>query len=238
MALEIVLRMPLANSKQPAGSADEFLNALSRALTPSTEAVTIADAGGIILFANDEVERVYRRAKASVVGKHPLTFCPKDFSHQFSKQIFKSIQSQGGWDGVVMNLDATGRKFPILLRTVRIEFASVSFVISWAKPFPDKAPFKLSGKQAQCFELLGQGLTPKEVASQLGISLSSVNTHLKRVKEAISKAQSAADSRSRSGSSGSSSDLIDLCHLAVCCHEAGWDPMMRINAPLNNKIAK
>ncbi len=230
--IEIILRVPVNNSNQASVGSDGFLNALSRALAPSTEAVTVADANGFILFANEEVERVYRRTKKSVLGKHPLTFCPKEFSRKFSKQIFEAIQNQGGWDGVVMNVDATGRKFPILLRAVRIEFACVSYVISWAKPFPEKAPFKLSGKQAQCFRLLGQGLTPKEVAAQLDISLSSVNTHLKRVKEAISKAQSAADARSRSGYNKSSSNQIDLGHLAVRCHEAGWDPMMRINAPV------
>ena len=232
VAIEIVLRVPVNNSNQGCASSDGFLNALARALAPSTEAVTIADADGYILFANGEVKRVYRRSEESVLGKHPLTFCPKDFSRKFSKQIFEAIQNQGGWDGVVMNVDTAGRKFPILLRAVRVEFANVSYVISWAKPFPEKAPFKLSGKQAQCFRLLGQGLTPKEVAGQLGISISSVNTHLKRVKEAITKAQSAADARSRAGYNHSNTNQIDLGHLAVRCHEVGWDPMMRINQSL------
>jgi PAS domain S-box-containing protein len=225
----LVWRMGLPDARKSSLRAD-FLKALSKSLAPSTEAVTIADENGNILFANDEVERVYRRPKETVVNRHPLTFCPQDFSRKFSRQIFDTIQKRGGWDGVVVNVDATGRRFPILLRTVQVEFAGMRYIVSWAKPFPEKAPFKLSGKQAQCFKLLGEGLAPKEVAGRLGITTSSVNTHLKRVKEAIAKAQSVADTRSRSDLVNSSSALIDLGHLAVRCHEAGWEPMMRINA--------
>jgi DNA-binding CsgD family transcriptional regulator len=100
-------------------------------------------------------------------------------------------------------------------------------VISWAKPFPEKAPFALSGKQAQCFKLLGQGLTPKEVGAQLGISTSSVNTHLKRVKEAIDKARMATEAKNQKGVQ------FDLAHLAVRCLEAGWNPMIRLKTQIS-----
>lgn len=232
IGIQLFLRVTTANAEPPFAGANDFLAALSRALAPSTEAVTIADANGIILFANDEVTRVYRREKVSVIGQHPLTFCPKEFSRKFSQQIFNDIRTRGGWDGVVMNVDAAGRRFPIMLRTVRVDFDRGSYVISWAKPFPEKAPFKLSSKQGQCFKLLGQGLTPKEISGRLNISLSSVNTHLNRVKEAIAKAQSAAEAKSRSGVMDASTAMIDLGHLAVRCHEAGWNPMLRINAAL------
>jgi PAS domain S-box-containing protein len=208
-------------------SSTAFVKALGRALAPSSEAVTIADADGYILFANDEVERVYRRTKKSVLGKHPLTFCPKDFNPQFSKQIFENIQQKGRWNGVIMNVDAKGTRFPILLRTVLVDFVGLNYVVSWAKPFPASAPFELSGQQAQCFQLLGQGMTTKEVAGKLNISLSSVNTYLSRVKEAIEKAQSATDAKNRE------EIPIGLGHLAVCCHQAGWNPMMRIDTSIN-----
>jgi PAS domain S-box-containing protein len=218
---ELILRVPASNNNSAA-----FVAALARALAPSTEAVTIADGDGYILFANDEVERVYRRSKESVLGQHPLTFCPKDFSRTFSKKIFEGIQQEGGWDGVVMNVDAKGNRFPILLRTVRIEFGGLQFIVSWAKPFPAAAPFKLSSKQAQCFNLLGQGLLVKEISGRLNISLSSVNTHLKRVKEAIEKAQAQTEATSKGPAQ------IDLAHLAVRCLEAGWNPTMKKNASL------
>ena len=223
---ELIFRV--RSAKPNSVVADTFVKALARALAPSTEAVTIADADGFILFANDEVERVYRRTKESVLGKHPLTFCPKDFGLKFSQQIFEAIKRDGGWDGVVMNVDSKDTRFPILLRTVRVDFAGLSYVVSWAKPFPAAAPFKLSDKQAQSFKLLGEGLTPKEVAAQLNISPSSVNTHLERVKSAIRKGQFTADAKSRKNTQ------VDLAHLAVRCHEAGWEPMMEINRSLNH----
>jgi len=222
--IELIFRVPYALASSV--TANSFVEVLARALAPSTEAVTIADRDGYILFANDEVERVYRRTKESVLGQHPLTFCPKDFSRKFSKQIFETISQQGSWDGVVMNIDSKGNRFPILLRTVRLDFADLQYVVSWAKPFPAAAPFKLSTKQAQCFDLLGKGLTPKEIAARLNISLGSVNTHLRRVKEAIDKAQSDVDAKSRKGLQ------IDLRHLAVRCLEAGWSPVMRINTTI------
>jgi DNA-binding CsgD family transcriptional regulator len=206
-----------ADKNQP----NRFVEALAKALAPSCEAVTVADKDGIILTANDEVERVYRRSKDSVIGRHPLTFCPKDFSLKFSKQIFDTIRASGAWDGVVVNVDSARRRFPILLRTVRVDFGSGSYIISWAKPFPEKAPFSLSRKQAQCFKLLGQGKTPKEIAGELNISVSSVSTHLNRIKIAIAKAQGGV--------------VADIGHLAIRCHEAGWNPMMQINAPFARK---
>lgn len=213
---------------------NDFVEALTRALAPSSEAVTVADNNGIILTANNEIERVYRRAKESVIGKHPLTFCPKDFSRKISKQIFDTITTGGAWDGVVMNVDSRGRKFPILLRTVRVDFGGGTYIVSWAKPFPEKAPFNLSGKQAQCFKLLGQGKSPKEIAFALNISVSSVNTHLNRIKVAIAKAQAGIDFGSRRDQfAGNPGGVIsDIGHLAIRCHEAGWEPIMRINAPL------
>ena len=212
--------------KSHSAEPDPFFKVLVRALAPSTEAVTIADSNGIIMFANDEVERVYRRTKKSVLKKHPLTFCPYDFSQDLSKKIFETINKKGNWDGIVMNIDAYGKRFPILLRTVRVSFASTKYIISWAKPFPHRAPFTLSSKQAQCFKLLGMGLTLKEVAAQLNISESTVKTHVNRIKNAITEAQSQADARSRLN------NLIDISHLAVRCLEAGWDPMMKINTSI------
>lgn len=232
MHLQLTALQPCSNFPVMAERQPDFLAALARALAPSTEAVTIGDINGIILFANDEVARVYRRPRETVMGQHSLTFCPPDFSRRFSRSIFDTIRRQGNWDGVVMNVDADGRRFPILLRTVRVDVGSTSYIISWAKPFPEKAPFKLSSKQAQCFKLLGEGLTVKEVAARLNITVSSVNTHLKRVKEGIAKAQSDADAKSRENSALANGAMVDLAHLAVRCREAGWNPMMKINAPL------
>jgi hypothetical protein len=126
---------------------------------------------------------------------------------------------------VVINVDAQQRRFPIWLRAVRVDYGGQQFVISWAKPFPEAAPFKLPEQQAQCFKLLGEGKTPKEIAAHLHVSLSTVNTHLNRVKDAIAKAQSTENNKTTAA-------LIDIAHLAVRCREAGWSPTLRINAPV------
>ena len=213
--------------RKPLNREQEFFQALATALAPSTEAVTIADRDGYILWANEQVVRVYRRKIETILGKHPLTFCPLDFSQKFSQEIFEAIHQQGGWDGVVINVDAKGRRFPILLRTVLVAFARKGYVISWAKPFPEATPFMLSKKQAACFHLLGQGFKVKEIAGELKISLGTVKAHLERVKKAIAKAQMEADAKSRG------TIQIDLEHLAVRCLEAGWSPFLEINEKIN-----
>ena len=205
---------------------NSFTDALIGALEPAAEAVTIAGADGVIIDGNPAIERVYRRPLADVIGEHPLIFCPdtprwKDLS----KRIWAAIDRFGRWDGVVMNKDLdNGSEFPILLRTRKVEHEGIAYVISWARPFPQGAPFDLSEQEAACFRLLGQGMTIKEVAGALrkqdgskGVSVSTVTTMLRD--RIWIKAKQTPESYTTPG----------IEHLAVRCAEAGWDPTMKLN---------
>jgi PAS domain-containing protein len=199
-----------------------FTRAVMEMLAPAGEAVTIATTDGYIIAANPAVERVYRRPVKEVIGKHPLIFCldtPK--WKKLSETIWTSINETGGWDGVVLNTDQD-REFPILLRTRRVLHEGTAYVVSWARPFPRETPFNLSPQEAACFRFLGQGCTIGEVAAQVpradrtgNLSESTVMTNLRRVwkKSGIQTTYSTAA----------------MEHLAIRCHEAGWDPEMKMD---------
>jgi PAS domain S-box-containing protein len=193
---------------------------LAQVLAPAGEAITVADFEGYIIEANDAVESVYRWPKAKIIGQHALKFCPQtDYWARLSQEIWRSINEDGAWDGVVINHDMSGRQFPILLRTRKVTWAGVPYVVSFARPFPFGTPFGLSPKQARCFALLGQGLTPKEIATTTGMPLSTVTTHLNRI-------WPKTPFQDRPFSSAK------LKCLALRCHEAGWDPTMKVNSRL------
>ena len=198
---------------------NKIIELLAQVLAPAGEAVTVADAHGIIIAANDAVERVYRWPREQILGQHPRKFCPvTDYWPALSGEIFRSIEN-GGWDGVVINHDAAGRRFPILLRTRKFIYGGVTYSIGYARPFPSSAPFGLSRQEARCFTLLGQGDSPKEIAANMKTARATVDEYFRRVWKK-------ADQRKKPFS------LAALKRLAVQCLEAGWDSTMQLNRKL------
>ncbi len=210
----------LTRSKSRLAKPNKIIELLAQVLAPAGEAVTVADAQGKIIAANDAVERVYRWPRESIIGAHPLKFCPDtDYWPALSREIFRGIDKNGEWDGVVINHDAAGRRFPILLRTRKFVYGGVTFSIGYARPFPSSAPFGLSTQESRCFTLLGQGSSPKEIAASMDTARSTIDEYFKRVWKKT-------DQRNRPFS------LAALKRLAVQCLEAGWDSTMRINSRL------
>lgn len=206
-------------SKPPTAKRNEFTKILALALAPAGEAVTVADCDGFIIEANEAVERVYRWPRKEILGKHPLKFCPD--THEWlklSEEIWRVIKRDGSWDGVVLNKDAQGVEFPILLRTRKIVWAGVPYTVSWARPFPVGAPFGLSAQQVQCFLLLAQGFNARQIAKQMQLSEGTVKEQCRRIwgKTGMPDKYSAAKFK----------------RLAVRCLEGGWDPAMKLNARL------
>jgi len=211
---------PTTTTRPPRAKRNKLTELLAQVLAPASEAITVADFEGYIIEANDAVERVYRWPRAEILGQHALKFCPQaDYWPKLSQEIWRSINEEGAWDGVVINHDMRGRQFPILLRTRKVTWAGVPYVVSFARPFPLGTPFGLSKQQARCFALLGQGYTPKEIAVTAEMSLSSVTTHLNRI---WTKTPLQAQPFS----------AAELKCLALRCQEAGWDSTMKINSQL------
>ena len=213
--------MPTTTATKPRRAKRNHLTELlAQVLAPAGEAITVADIEGYIIEANDAVETVYRWPRAEILGQHALKFCPEtDYWPKLSQEIWRSINEEGAWDGVVINHDVRGRQFPILLRTRKVTWDGVPYVISFARPFPFGTPFGLSPQQARIFALLGQGNTPKEIAAATGMTLSSVSTHLNRIwrKTPLQRRPFSA---------------AELKCLALRCQEAGWDSTMKINSKL------
>lgn len=197
-----------------------FAQTIINAVEPSADAVTISGLDGQIICGNSSVERVYRRPLDQIIGQHPLIFCPNTPEwEQLSKEIWRAIKEEGQWDGVVINIDLFDQsEFPILLRIRRIQNEGQFYVISWARPFPRNAPFSLSPRLARCFELLGQGKTVGEIADAIGISERTVRTYLERIWNFTNLR--------------SSFSLKEITDLAIRCTIAGWDPTIKLNAPL------
>jgi PAS domain S-box-containing protein len=205
----------MANSTPTSGNA--FTQLLITILEPAAEAVTVANRDGIILEANGAVEKVYRLKKKDIIGRHPITLCPNTPQWKnLSQTIWKAIKTTGKWDGVVINKELKNSKeFPILLRTRKIKFKGVEYVISWARPFPEKTPFGLSSREQDCFDQIGKGLTISEAAGELGIKNSTVMTHLQRIWSKTGETQNY--------------NTAAIVNLAVRCYEAGYDHSMKLN---------
>lgn len=210
----------LTRSKSRLAKPNKIIELLAQVLAPAGEAVTVTDAHGKIIAANDAVERVYRWPKSEIIGQHPRKFCPEtEYWPKLSEEIWRSINEEGAWDGVVINHDAAGRRFPILLRTRKFFYDGVTFSIGYARPFPASAPFGLSAQEARCFTLLGQGSDPKEIAASMDTARSTVDEYFKRVWK-------------KTDQRNSPFSLAALKRLAVQCLEAGWDSTMKINSRL------
>ena len=198
-----------------------FAQTIINAVEPSAEAVTISGLDGHIICGNSSVERVYRRPLDQIIGKHPLIFCPQTPEwDELSKEIWTAIEELGHWDGVVINIDLLDQsEFPVLLRIRNIENEGQIYVISWARPFPRNAPFQLTNRQAQCFDLLGRGRSVGEIAAHMdNINESTVRTYLRRIWSSTNIQDNF--------------NLSTLTELAIRCAEAGWDPTMRLNVLL------
>lgn len=208
----------MTSGKTPAkANRNEFTKAMALVLAPAGEAVTVADSEGYIIEANDAVERVYRWPRKEIIGQHPLKFCPDTPEWtKLSEQIWRSINQNGRWDGVVLNKDAHGVEFPILLRTRKIVWAGVPYAVSWARPFPAGAPFGLSKQQAHCFVLLAQGCNARQIAARLNLKEGTIKEYFRRVWK-------------KAGGAPEGFSMGDFKCLAVRCLEAGWNPTMRIN---------
>ena len=205
---------------QPCAKRNAFTKALAKTLAPAGEAVTVADRNGKIIEANDAVERVYRWPRNQILGEHPLKFCPGTPEwKKLSAKIWSAINNKSAWDGVVINHDAQKRAFPILLRTRKIIYNKITYVISWARPFPSNATFGLSKREAEVFELLGHyAYGTREIAASLGISEGAANKYMTRIWA------KAGYNRGKKTCS-----IPDLRLLAIRCKEAGWDPTMKLN---------
>lgn len=209
---------------QPRAKRNAFTKVLAQTLAPAGEAVTVADCDGIIIEANDAVERVYRWPRNQIMGKHPLKFCPDTPEwKKLSTKIWSVINAKGAWDGVVINKDAEDRQFPILLRTRKVVYKGISYVISWARPFPSGAPFGLSKREAEVFELLGRNAYgAREIAASLGIAEGTINTYWTRIWE-------------KAGKTTRNYSIKDVLLLAIRCREAGWDPTLKLNQEMLKK---
>lgn len=213
--------MPTTTATKPRrAKRNKLTELLAQVLAPAGEAITVADSEGYIIEANDAVESVYRWPKTEILGQHALKFCPKtDYWPKLSREIWRSINEEGAWDGVVVNHDAVGRCFPILLRTRKFIYGGLTYSIGYARPFPSSAPFGLSAQEARCFTLLGQGDSPKEIAANMNTARATIDEYFRRVWKK-------ADQRKKPFS------LAALKRLAVQCSEAGWDSTMQINSKL------
>lgn len=182
------------------------------------EAVTIADQNGFIIEANDAVERIYRWPKADIIGSHPLKFCPRlpEFNWDaLSRRIWGKLKSEGKWTGVVLNHDQQGHCFPILLKARRITVGVTSYVLSFARPFPQEAPFGLSAREAEIFTLLGQGRVAGEIAAILQSNESTIRTHLTRI-------------WAKAYGTSLGYNLPKLTRLALRCLDAGWNSSLKL----------
>ena len=210
--------MPSTTATKPRrAKRNNLTKLLAQVLAPAGEAITVADSEGYIIEANDAVEKVYRWPREAILGQHALKFCPKtDYWPKLSQEIWRSISEEGAWDGVVINHDANGRRFAILLRARKVVHAGVPYVISFARPFPSIAPFGLSPQEARCFTLLGQGYAVKEIAADLGAARATIVEYLTRV-------------WGKAGQQKRPFSLSVMKRLAVQCAEGGWDAQMKIS---------
>ncbi|MCX7877804.1 MAG: PAS domain S-box protein [Ignavibacteria bacterium] len=97
-------------------AAQEKLNILAAAVKSISEAVSITDNEGKLIFVNQAFERMYGYKSSEILGKE-INFLRSSKNSPELLQLIDTKTKQGGWQGELINVTKDGREFPIYLST-------------------------------------------------------------------------------------------------------------------------
>lgn len=83
-------------------------------------AVVLTDATSNILYVNDVYQRVTGYTAAELIGKNPGMMRSGYHDQEFYSNLWNSLKTQGGWEGVIWNRNKTGKVFPAGLTITQV----------------------------------------------------------------------------------------------------------------------
>ncbi len=192
-----------------------LINAAVDVASAAHDAVCVTNRENRFIHANPAFECLYGIGKSYLVGKSPRVLLSPGCPAGTEQQVLEGTAA-GGWTGTLSNVDGEGRELLVDLRTTAIRGDGDSIVVmlgfAEAVTFP---PPDLSPRQLQIYECLGRSMVVKEIASTLGISVSTVDTQIRRMIRKLPRMR----------------DIIDLqCHAVRynerVCRLGCWKPTL------------
>lgn len=104
--------------------AEGQLDLATQVFENALEGVVITDAAGTIQFANPAVFTITGYEPEEVIGRNPRIFKSNRHPKEFYKEMWKSILTEGSWQGVIWNRRRDGEAFPEWLSITAIKGAT------------------------------------------------------------------------------------------------------------------
>ncbi len=180
----------------------EATSSAQEALQHSPSGIALLDDHGQILFMNDRAEQIIRQADGMTCIQKKFSFANPRHSQRFEQLIGEATltaQHRGLYPGGAMRVGRPSNKSPYLLmvtplnlrsehRQVAPDAAVCVFLQDSAENMPLSEPllcalYGFTPAEARVAQGLFAGLSPKEVAHQQHLKISTIRTHLRRIFE-------------------------------------------------------
>ncbi|MBF0291237.1 MAG: EAL domain-containing protein, partial [Nitrospinae bacterium] len=91
---------------------EDQLTLASQVFENALEGVIITDTTGMVQFANPAVLTITGYTPEEVIGQNPRIFRSDRHPREFYEKMWKSIATEGGWQGIIWNRRKDGEAFP------------------------------------------------------------------------------------------------------------------------------
>jgi PAS domain S-box-containing protein len=145
----------------------------------------VMDRGGTVVWANEAAKVAF----GDVTGKPSTSLVAPEHLPFVRRQIARKLQGERVTDYEVQMLTADGRRQPAEVSSVPIRDGGCVqgiFGVVVARTAPGHAsPTRLTQRQMEVLQLLGDGLSTKEIARALYLSPETVRNHVRRILRAF-----------------------------------------------------
>jgi diguanylate cyclase (GGDEF)-like protein/PAS domain S-box-containing protein len=115
IGLAAVYYRRLERAAQARWAARQHLRLASSVFTHAQEAITITDLNGNIVSVNDAFSRITGYGAEEVLGRNPRMLSSGRQSPEFYAQMWRTLQTQGHWEGEIWNRRKSGEVYAELI---------------------------------------------------------------------------------------------------------------------------
>lgn len=111
--LFILIRNWLPKTLREKRESDDALQLASTVFTHAEEGIVIASPEGVTLDVNGVFEALSGYSRAELIGSQLSIHRSKEHAASFYAEIWRAVQEEGGWSGVIWNRNKNGTVYPV-----------------------------------------------------------------------------------------------------------------------------